>query len=720
MDNEELKSHHSNSGSLKEIRKDLIEIINIFREQGQDFEHLPDELFDLIKRASIGQLGFCTLNQELLKFLSFFIESNSKCFDPWCFPGSFSALSVGGEWSGSNIGQDDLNDWQKLTGGKRHSHGDATYDIVTGFLPFNLKIDNSRFKNYFSQFLSEVTNVIHEKSKIFVTCTYSELQQYIKQHSEDDGLVIKAVLTLPPYTWANTNMESFLLWIEKGTKSDFYVGELSNQNGRARAIYNSINKGGNKSVLYGSLISKDRLGITCDQLQKEQVLERFSKKNGWPIRKLLDLSIEGGDNNLAFRHHPISSTLKTEHPTNITVGYTDVQERSQIKSFRSYTTYSIDESKLSLEFVKNYLDNSSMSLIGLNRKEFSLAIPELSEQKLIAENMSKLYSLESTIQETKRALLNPNKKLETITRRISNYTSHESLSFWISSLPFPISSILRIYFSENRADKKVEALLYFFEALTQFLAIATVSMLSSHSSTLESFKPYWVEPEEGRKDWYKRASFGDWIALGSRLRKAISGQFKLDKDGNNKHLESLGHPSSSFIDLVSNKELYKLLESTKDYRNRWKGHGGKTSDDENKDRAKRLLRILEKIRAISQGGLQEIEVLKSVSSNYKKGIHTSTVECLIGNETPFGKIKVESDSPLDEEELYLRIGNRNSPYLLLPFMRYNPENKAVYYYSRFIDEAETHWVTYNFAEASSMDLEMDKSFNEALSKFIST
>ena len=70
------------------------------------------------------------------------------------------------------------------------------------------------------------------------------------------------------------------------------------------------------------------------------------------------------------------------------------------------------------------------------------------------------------------------------------------------------------------------------------------------------------------------------------------------------------------------------------------------------------------------------------------------------------------------QELYLKLGNYNSPYLLLPFIRYNPDNRAVYYYSSLNNKSKTHWVTYNFPEVSSLDIDMDDSFNDALLKFM--
>ena len=378
----------------------------------------------------------------------------------------------------------------------------------------------------------------------------------------------------------------------------------------------------------------------------------------------------------------------------------------------------MDESKLNLEFFKYYCEKSDPVFLGKNSDDLKLALPSIDEQKRIVDCASKVGSLQNLLKETELALFNHGQKLEGLENRVKDLTSHENLSFWISSLPFPVSSILRIYLAEDRPDKQVEALLYFFEALTQFIAIVTVSMLSSNENTLDVFKPSWVEKDKSREDWYKRASFGDWIALGRRLRKAVESKCALDKKGYNEYLEILGNPSQSFIDLISSKELYHLLEEANRKRNQWKGHGGISSDEENKERSKYLRRILENLRSLSQGGLQEISVLKPIGSNFRKGVYTTSVEVLKGNETPFEKDKIESDIPLDEDELYLNIGNHNSPYLLLPFMRYNPSNKAVYFYSRLNNDTETHWVTYNFPEVSSLDIDLDENFNDALSKFM--
>ena len=697
-------------------RKEVIQVITEFRSVFQEFDELPSDYLKLIKNIRNG----CTLNKELLKFIHLFINDESKCLDPWTFPGSFSSLTSKGNWSGYSVNNEDLHDWQEITGGTKHNK-DFTYDRIVGFMPFGRKPDDfhkiKTLKYHVNSFLSKVGKGIDINSKVFVTTTHQELKRFIENHLEASGLAIKAVLSLPQYTWGNTNIESCLLWLELGEQEDYFVGELSNDFGRAEAIFNSILKGGNKNLLLGSKVSRDRLGTTCYDLKKEQDLQRFSKKNGWKIYKLASISLNAINPNLAFFHNPQGSVKRTDRPEKITIGENNVHEFLRDNKL-NFTKYSIDESILNLEFLKYYLERGNPTVLGKTKLDFALALPELYEQELIIDSCSKLDSQKSYIRESESELFSPNNRLNTIVARVSNLTSHQSLQFWISTLPFPISSILRIYLSEDRPDKKVEALLYFFEALTQFLSIVTISFLSSNRITLSEFKPAWIEKDVNRLEWYKRSSFGDWIALGRRLRKVVSKEFQLDGIGSNQYMELLGQPSISFIELISNKELFILLNDANEKRNQWKGHGGISSNEEDEKRSKYLRRILEKIRSLSQGGLQQIEILKSTGSNYNKGVYTSTVERLKGNETPFEKVKVVSDIPLDEAELYVRIGNRNSPYQLIPFIRYMPENKAVYYYSRFNTKSGTQWVTYNFPEESSVDFEKDESFNDALLKFM--
>ena len=699
-------------------RRELIKAIQELREHSAAFEELPYSYLTSIKRSH-AFAGLTTTNKELLKFLALFINEKDRCLDPWAYAGGFSSLYTKGIWSGFHRSPEELKDWITLTKGTAHEKG-TQYDFVVGFVPFNYKNDpynpNDPHKYYLSHFLANIKKGIHKKSKVLVTCTKHELELFVKNHQKESGLSIIAMLSIPGYSWTQTSIESYLLWLELGDQEDYFVGELSDEKGRAHAIYNSINLGGTKNILAGYKVPAKKLGTTCRELIKEQSLNRFSKRNGWKVLNLNDLSLNG-EPNLAFIYKN-GMAIQMDKPKKITLGVGDVSELLKSKKKSTYIFYSIDEKRLNLEFFKYYFEKSDPIVLSKGRRDISFAVPSYDEQCAIVESASKLESLESLVKETEQALFNHNQKLKTLENRVANLTSHENLAFWISSLPFPVSSILRIYIAEDRPDKQVEALLYFFEALTQFLGIVTVSMLSSNEHTANQFKPAWVESDIKRIDWYKRASFGDWIALGRRLRKVIYKEFSLDKTGYNKNLEILGSPAQSFIDLVSNKELYDLLEDANRKRNQWKGHGGITSDEENKVRSKYLRRILEKLRALSQGGLQEIRVLKPVGSNFRKGVYTNSVELLKGNETPFEKDKIESDIPLDEEELYLNIGNYNSPYLLLPFIRYNPDNRAVYYYSSLNNKSKTHWVTYNFPEVSSLDIDMDDSFNDALLKFM--
>lgn len=702
-------------------RNEIYEAVKELRDFPEDYNVLPYKYLHAIRTTMASSPGLTTGNKQLLKFLALFIQADDECLDPWAYPGSFSSIHTKGRWSGFSKNQEAFDDWTRLTSGKEHNKTNK-YDLVIGFIPFGLRNNaydsKDRYRYFSSHFLSNIKNGLHENSKVLIVSTKNELDHFIKHHQKESELKIKAILSLPEYSWTQTRMQTYLLWLELGEQDDYFVGELSDDPGRAQSIYKSIELGGNKNITTGYKVSAKRIGVTCYELIKEQSLTRFTKKNGWEVVRLKDLCRPDTETNLAFVWVTNGQTFQTEKPIKIRIVPDEIAEIKKDKRKLRFSFLSIDESKLNLEFFKYYCEKSNPVFLGKNSSDLRLALPSIDEQKRIVDCASKVDSLQNLLKETEMALFNHGQKLEGLENRVGNLTSHENLSFWISSLPFPISSILRIYLAEDRPDKQVEALLYFFEALTQFIAIVTVSMLSSNEGSFNVFKPSWVEKDKAREDWYKRASFGDWIALGRRLRKTVASSFVKDSKGYNEYLEMLGNPSQSFIDLISSKELFNLLEEANRKRNQWKGHGGITSDEENTERSKYLSRILEKLRSLSQGGLQEIRVLKPIRSNYKKGLYTTSVELLRGNETPFEKDKIESDIPLDEEELYLNIGNYNSPYLLLPFIRYNPDNRAVYFYSRLNNDTKTHWVTYNFPEVSSLDIDLDENFNDALSKFL--
>ena len=66
---------------------------------------------------------------------------------------------------------------------------------------------------------------------------------------------------------------------------------------------------------------------------------------------------------------------------------------------------------------------------------------------------------------------------------------------WIDSLPFPLGSVLRLYYVSADKGEKVNFLLSFFEAYAEFLCVILLSCISQDLKYLMSNKHNWL-PEK--------------------------------------------------------------------------------------------------------------------------------------------------------------------------------------------------------------------------------
>lgn len=153
--------------------------------------------------------------------------------------------------------------------------------------------------------------------------------------------------------------------------------------------------------------------------------------------------------------------------------------------------------------------------------------------------------------------------------------------------------------------------------------------------------------------------------------------------------------------MLIQKDLYKILETVKNYRNEWKGHPGITP---RKQELKRRLLVLESDLDKVRGHISDkfSNVLLIYLENMKftdKGIYKTRIKRITGARHPFETITVEIPHPMEENKLYLLHGNYKTPIKLLPFVQIMPSPKtkeiACYFYNR-IEEKNTRFVSFHY------------------------
>ena len=213
-------------------------------------------------------------------------------------------------------------------------------------------------------------------------------------------------------------------------------------------------------------------------------------------------------------------------------------------------------------------------------------------------------------------------------------------------------------------------------------------------------------------NWIRKATFGGWNILTSNLLKTFR---TLYKDESKDYLfEILGRPNNDFLTLLGSKKIVPILESVREYRNDWKGHGGVSSEQDNVNRLILLEQELNNLRQLIQGAFDDCRIVSPSTAKYNKGVFNFKAKELVGNKTPFNEIAVNSLVPLDENKLYLIHQNNDSPIELLPFIKFNQTSKACYFYNS-VQTTKVRWVSFHFEQNSEFSEVIDERFEEVLS-----
>jgi len=163
---------------------------------------------------------------------------------------------------------------------------------------------------------------------------------------------------------------------------------------------------------------------------------------------------------------------------------------------------------------------------------------------------------------------------------------------------------------------------------------------------------------------------------------------------------------------MTSKGIINILLSVADLRNKWKGHGGITSEEENRQRVTTLEQQLNELRKFIADGFEETRMLSPTASSYEDGVFNFSAKELVGARTPFNEISIKSLIPLDKRKLYLAHSNQNKPVELLPFIKFVEVSSAVYFYTS-IESKNVRWVSYHFDKESELNQPADSELFKA-------
>lgn len=615
---------------------------------------------------------------------------------------------------------------------KELSKSTQKFDLVFSFPPFGMRTQHingvkSPFDFATTLLLKCGGHLAQDGKLIFLVSNSFLMDDKGKEALNKQGLFVDAVFSIPSGAFAPmTNIPSNLIFISKQNKEKTFVAEISQDNTTNKTIlHNFKNQKEGRAIQLGSFVEFLEFK-SLNALISEKEMQELVKRIGYPPILLTDISKSinalKGDNTDEVEHLANSIYLPKVGNSPVVASLSELKIKP-----KNYYQIQLDETKANAIYVANYFNTlvgkklreslevgaviPQISKSQLSRCVFFL--PDLSTQAELIEVDSKIQQFTFRLDELKRNLWKQPKSFKSIAKELKTINQEEKLENWIDKLPFPISSILWRYYATKDNSKKIEHLFHFFEAFSEFLSMLMLSALVQDKEFYKAESHKWIDKDEKFQNWYLRATFGNWNILTSRLSKAIR-EYLSDNDKKEYCKSLFGNPTEAFLSMITSKGIVNVLIEVANLRNKWKGHGGITSEEENNQRVLTLERQLNEFRKHIADAFEDTRMLSPTTGSFEDGIFTFNAKELIGARTPFNEVTIKSLIPLDRKKLYLCNSEQTKPLELLPFIKFVEASDAIYFYTS-IESKDVRWVSYHFDKEAELkqpaDNELFKAFD---------
>jgi len=515
-----------------------------------------------------------------------------------------------------------------------------------------------------------------------------------------------------------------LVIISQQKNEEVFVAELNPNSNQEIILENMEKRKEGKVESLGFLVPQNQLDIygrLIDKREQKRIAFRYKLKEIKIEKELtIEINLSSNKNKDGFKKRPNSVYLPLIGNSN---ALTSIEE-FKLKS-HNYIQLVIREEMALAEYIAFYLNSdmgkiyrenltSGLVIPKINKgtiKESSIYLPSLGEQRNIIDVQKRVNNVFSKIISINKTFkINPF-NAKRIEKEINPFSKLDSFENWVDDLPFPLASILITYDRAKEIHYKLNHLFNFFEALTQFNTILVLSAYYSDKKFYEEHKNKWVDKS---KNYFEHSTFGSWLTIAERLARFTREELNKKSTRKEKYLELFKTERISFIESLTNKELFKILKEVKDLRNR-KAHGGVETHEFDLQNLKRLEIKLSKIRNIIHN-YEGIILGKPGSCEISDGIYKYKITNLMGSRNIFKEQECDLIAPMDPKFLYLLDVNYKIPLQLLPFIKFSEspsqEKNACYFYNH-INREGVHWVSYHFKKENELT-EKDQSFENYL------
>jgi hypothetical protein len=278
-----------------------------------------------------------------------------------------------------------------------------------------------------------------------------------------------------------------------------------------------------------------------------------------------------------------------------------------------------------------------------------------------------------------------------------------TLDQWFETLPFPLASILRAWQATpiQNYKTKYEHLLHFFEGAAEFLSVIYLSAFTSQPEIFAHHKGKLGEAWDKQNLSLQRATFGTWKVVVEYLSKQTRELLSGGADKRALCADLFVDPTQVLPEMLSQKELADVLSVTNKMRNDWAGHGGVVSQAEARLRNEQLLAELQKLRETMADDWRQIQLLRCLQCQPRRGEFDNEVAILVGSNSEFLTESRLMSCWLDVERLYVASRDSRRALLLLPLIQVGPSpasaKNACYFFNR-VEKDGARFISYHFVD----------------------
>lgn len=594
-------------------------------------------------------------------------------------------------------------------------------DLICALPPFGYKEMNSKY-NLISSSLNLVLQNIEVSSIFLVAFTEGDLfSTKTRNILTKEKLHIHSILSIPSgeIDIFKINICFALISKVKPENDMVFLAKISNIEKHNEAVLlNLTSKSKSKNILDGIYLPEDKL-IPLSNISISNDVDVLNRKTGYQKSSLADVMLS-----IKHMHKDNLCELSSNSIYFSTIGLskvtTSVEELSE--KTKKFVEIALDQSKVVNTYLMNYLN----SKIGLRSREIFLMgasiqfltnesigkigiiLPSLTVQNEMVKLSNKIDNRRIDYDRMKHNLwLEYNSiTLKAVKNELNRTEPNDKMSKWIDTLPYPLSITLWSYQSTKSIKKKVDCLLYFFESLSEFLTMMILSAYYVDKEFYSNNKSKWLNDSEDHSQWYKRATFGQWNNLFTKLSKIGREKINRNADDKNRIDQIFDYPSDDFYNIFS-KEIVHTLKQTCDIRNKYKAHGGITNESTDKMILNELEKHLNILYDILNYSFEDTVFVLPIEGRKTKGIHINKVLNLSGPKTPFTEEEMVLTEMLDTDKMYMIHKNKLRATELVPFVQVKINTGASYFYSS-VESSKMRWVSYHYEQEPELETDVNE------------